>query len=172
MSKKNETLKLDKNYQPNKPEQLKIGIIVSHWNSNVTDLLSKACIDTLLKNGVNEDNIRKIEVPGAFELPLAARILLTSEKIDAIVCLGCVIKGETNHDEYINQSVATGITQLALTSSKPIIFGVLTVLNEQQAIDRANGSHGNKGAECAISALHMISIKQNFNEPKSKIGFS
>lgn len=172
MSKKKETLKLNKNYQPNKVEQLKIGVIVSHWNSNVTELLSKECIDTLLKNGVNKDNIRKIDVPGAFELPLAARILLTSEKMDAVICLGCVIKGETNHDEYINQSVATGITQLGLTSSKPIIFGLLTVLTEQQALDRANGTHGNKGAECAISALHMISIKQNFNEPKTKIGFS
>lgn len=172
MSKKKETLKLDKNYQPNKLDQLKIGIIVSNWNTNITSLLFTECINTLLKNGVLNDNIRKIEVPGAFELPLAARILLTSEKMDAVICLGCVIKGKTNHDDYINQSVATGITQLGLTSSKPIIFGVLTVLNEQQALDRANGTHGNKGAECAITALHMISIKQNFNEPKTKIGFS
>ncbi|MBL7831654.1 MAG: 6,7-dimethyl-8-ribityllumazine synthase [Saprospiraceae bacterium] len=153
-------------------ELLKIGIVVSDWHHDVTSKLKTACVETLIKSGIKEDNISIISVPGAFELTMGARILLSSQKMDAVICLGCVIKGETNHDEYINQAVASGITNLGLSSGKPVIFGLLTVLNKKQAEDRAGGTYGNKGTECANSALQMIGIKQQFSEPKSKIGFS
>ncbi len=166
---KSSTLDTD---QLEKPESLIIGIIISDWHKEITSKLSDACLKMLIKNGISGENIREIKVPGAFELPLGARILLSSEKVDAVICLGCVIKGETNHDDYINQAVATGLTNLGLSTGKPVIFGLLTVLDKKQAEDRSGGIYGNKGAECALTALQMIHIKQKFGEPKSKIGFS
>lgn len=157
---------------PEKPEFLKIGIVTSDWHKEITSKLLDASVKMLVKHQVKEENISTIHVPGAFELPLGARMMLTSEKLDAVICLGCVIKGETNHDDYINQAIANGITNLSLSTGKPVIFGVLTVLDKKQAEDRSGGVYGNKGAECALTALQMISIKQKFNEPKSKIGFS
>ena len=156
----------------NHPENIKIGIVVSEWHSSITENLLNGSKEVLSKFNISEDNITIIKVPGSFELTMGARILLSSMKLDAVICLGCVIKGETNHDEYINQAVATGITNLGLSSGKPVIFGLLTVLNQQQAEDRAGGKYGNKGSECALTALQMIGIRQQFSESKSKIGFS
>jgi len=110
-------------------------------------------------------------VPGAFELPLGARIIMGQEKIDAAICLGCVIKGETDHDIYINNAVASGIMTLGLTSKKPIIFGLLTPNTKQQALDRAGGKYGNKGVEAAQTAMAMVHLNDPDRSTKKTIGF-
>ena len=148
------------------------GLVVSEWNSKITSNLAKACIKTLKDNGVAKGNIHRIDVPGSFELPLGARLLAGKEKLDAVICLGCVIKGETKHDEYINNAVANGIMNLALTSGKPIIFGILTPNDEQQAIDRSGGKYGNKGVESASTALKMVALAEQLKYSESTIGFA
>lgn len=152
-------------------EKMNVGIVVAEWNEHITHFLYDGTFETLLKHGVKEENIFTVQVPGAFELPIAARMLLSNKNLDGVICIGCVIKGETKHDEYINNAVATGITNLSLSVNKPIVYGVLTPNNEQQALDRAGGKHGNKGIEAAVTALRMIGLKQSFGEVKSKIGF-
>ncbi len=149
----------------------KIAIAVSKWNPKITEALLDGAKETLLKANVKEDNIKIVYVPGSYELPVAAKMLLQTESFDGIIALGCVIKGETSHNEYINNAVATGLTQLSLISGKPCIFGVLTPNDMQQALDRAGGKHGNKGHEAAATALHMIALKKSLSEPKSKIGY-
>lgn len=134
----------------------RIGIALSEWNRDITFALYQGCHETLLKHGVSADDIFLKVVPGSFELPMAARALVLEERPDAVICLGCVIKGETDHDIYINQAVASGIMQLGLTTGVPVIFGVLTPNTEEQARDRAGGKHGNKGVEAAVTALRMI----------------
>lgn len=151
--------------------EMKFGIVVSEWNSKITDALYEACYDTLLKHGAKEAHIHAVQVPGSFELPMAAKLLALRQKVDAVICLGCVIKGETSHNEYINQSVATGLTTLSIALDKPFVFGVLTPNNEQQALDRAGGKHGNKGVEAAVTALRMVALKKDMGETKTKIGF-
>jgi len=147
------------------------GLVISEWNEEITGSLEKGAKKTLLKNGVKEENIHVVHVPGSFELPMGARLLAGKERMDAVICIGCVIKGETKHDEYINNAVASGIMSLGLASSKPIIFGVLTPNDYQQAKDRAGGKHGNKGVEAAHTALKMVSLSHNLKESDSKIGF-
>ena len=151
---------------------LKFGIVVSEWNAKITHSLFEACRETLLKHGALEQNIYVEQVPGSFELPLGAKLLAGNEKLDAVICLGCVIKGETSHNEYINQAVANALTQMSVVSGKPFIFGVLTPNDEQQALDRAGGKHGNKGVEAAITAIRMADLKQKLSNAKAKIGFS
>ncbi len=152
---------------------MSFGIVVAEWNAHVTDALLAACHETLVKHGAAPEKIHVSRVPGSFELPLGARILNGHHNPDAVICLGCVIKGETRHDEYINTAVANGIMQLGLMAAKPFVFGLLTVENEQQALDRAGGRHGNKGTECAITAIRMIALKNAgaTGEGKRKIGF-
>jgi len=151
---------------------LKFGIVVSDWNTEITHALYEGCYDTLIKHGAKEDNIFTAQVPGTFELPVGAKMLLKSTNADAVICLGCVIKGDTEHDQYINQSVANGITQLSIMSGKPIIFGVLTVNDKEQAEDRAGGKYGNKGVESAITAIKMVSLQKDLSQPKGgSIGF-
>ena len=153
-------------------ENFKIGVVTAEWNHEITFALRDGCIGELKSMGCKPDDIVSIAVPGAFELPFGARLLLTERKLDAVICLGCVIKGETKHDEYISQSVATGIMSLSLTSGKPVIFGVLTPNDMQQAKDRAGGKYGNKGAEAAQTAIRMIQMSKDFKaEGKSSIGF-
>ena len=147
------------------------GIVVSEWNQDITSSLAEGARSTLLENGVTEEHISEIQVPGSFELPMGARLLAGKEKMDAIICIGCVIKGETKHDEYINNAVANGIMSLGLATSTPVIFGVLTPNDHQQAVDRAGGKYGNKGIEAAHTALRMVSIASNIKETESKIGF-
>jgi 6,7-dimethyl-8-ribityllumazine synthase len=149
----------------------KIGIVVSDWHSEITHQLLDAARQFILDNKVDSSNIFEVNVPGSFELPLGAKMLLSSKNPDAVICLGCVITGETKHNEYINHSVARAISQLALVSSKPIIFGLLTPETMEQAIDRAGGKHGNKGVEAAFTALKMLSIKSELNTNEFKIGF-
>ena len=116
------------------------------------------------KYGVNEKNIFVSVIPGAFELPLAAKWLYEKKKADAVICLGCVIKGETDHDKYINQAVAQGVMNLCLKTGAPFIFGLLTPNTLQQAKDRAGGKHGNKGVECAVAALQMLQLKDSLKK--------
>jgi len=141
-------------------DQFRIGIAVAEWNEHITQPLLQACIETLQNNGVTKQNVITISVPGSFELITAARILLDSSKLDTIICIGCVIKGDTPHFEYVCNGVTNGIAQLNAMQQVPVIFGVLTVNNEQQAIDRCGGIHGNKGHEAAYTALKMASIRK------------
>lgn len=140
----------------------KIAIVVAEWNAKITGALYQGAFDTLLKHGVAEADILSMSVPGTFELPGAAEILLDKRKdIQAVICIGCVIQGETKHFDFICDAAALGITQVGVKHSKPVVFGVLTTNDEQQALDRAGGKHGNKGDEAAITALKMIDFSQN-----------
>lgn len=150
--------------------EMKFGVVVAEWNAKITHALYEGCFDTLVKHGADPDNIHTIQVPGSFELPTGARLLQSRYKLDAIICLGCVIKGETSHNEYINNAVATGLTNMSLASGQPVIFGVLTPNTEEQALERAGGKHGNKGVEAAVTAIRMAALKQQLAE-NTKIGF-
>lgn len=149
-----------------------IGIVASQWNEQIMSQLLKGCKQTLLEEGIEEENIEVVHVPGSFELPTGARMLDDKINADAIICLGCVIKGETAHNEYINQSVSQGLMQLGIMRSKPFVFGVLTPNDMAQAEDRAGGKHGNKGVEAAVTALKMAALRRNLQLPKKTIGFS
>jgi 6,7-dimethyl-8-ribityllumazine synthase len=140
---------------------MKIGIVVSEWNHEITNSLLDGAISTLLRHGVSEDTIWIERVPGSFELPLGAQLLAESRGPDAVICLGCVIQGETRHFDYICQGVTNGIAGLNLKYGLPFIFGVLTTDTLQQARDRSGGKHGNKGDEAAITALKMVYLKKN-----------
>jgi 6,7-dimethyl-8-ribityllumazine synthase len=154
---------------PDASEML-FGIVVSEWNAEITHALYEGCYDTLVQHGARAENIHTMQVPGAFELPAGARILSGKQKLDAVICLGCVIKGETTHNEYINNAVASGLVNLSLTTGRPYIFGLLTPNDPQQALDRAGGKHGNKGVEAAVTAIRMAALKDSATE-KRKIGF-
>jgi len=138
----------------------KFGICVSEWNSEITDTLYKGCINILVKHGAKLADILTYQVPGSFELPIGAKLLSNKYQLDAIICLGCLIKGDTAHDEYIATAVAQGLTQISILYDIPCVFGVLTVLNEQQALDRAGGKYGNKGVEAAVTAIRMAALKR------------
>jgi 6,7-dimethyl-8-ribityllumazine synthase len=138
--------------------QKRFAIIVSEWNTEVTGALYTGAFDTLLKHGVQENHIVSAQVPGSFELSLGAQKFAQREDIDAVICLGCVIQGETRHFDFICQAVADGVTNVSLKYNKPIIFGVLTPNTQEQAMDRAGGKHGNKGDEAAITAIKMLAL--------------
>ncbi|MFI5171779.1 MAG: 6,7-dimethyl-8-ribityllumazine synthase [Chitinophagales bacterium] len=140
-------------------ENFRIGIIVSEWNGIYTEKLYQGCYNILLKHKVNLENIVTVYVPGSFELPQAAQLLMESQELDAIICLGCIIKGETDHDRYIAAAVAHGLMNLSIDYSTPVIFGLLTTENEEQAADRTGGKYGNKGDEAAITALKMAALR-------------
>lgn len=150
---------------------LKFGIVRSEWNTEITSALLKGCFDYLIEKGASEDDIKCIDVPGTYELPMGAKILMGTEKYDAIICIGCVIKGETKHDEYISNAAANAIAQLGILSSNPVIFGVLTPNNMEQALDRSGGKHGNKGVEAAATAIKMAILKNENKNMKKSIGF-
>ena len=152
-------------------EAFKIGIVLAEWNKDITHALYEGCYDTLIRHGVKPEQIFTAQVPGSFELPAGARLLAGSESLDAVICLGCVIKGETRHNEYINQAVAQGLVNLSVASGLPFIFGVLTPDNEQQAKDRAGGKHGNKGVEAAVTALRMAGLRSSLQKKGKRIGF-
>jgi len=136
--------------------QKKFAIVVSEWNEDVTEALYSGAYQTLLQHGAQKENIIRKNVPGSFELSLGAQWCAQVENIDAVICLGCVIQGETRHFDFICDAVAQGITNVGLKFNKPVIFGVLTPNNQQQALDRAGGKHGNKGDEAAITAIKML----------------
>lgn len=141
-----------------------ISLIVSEWNPEITLSLVSAAKETLIKAGVSEDHIRIYMVPGSFELPLGAALAVEDPDVDAVLCLGCIIQGETRHFEFISQAVAQGVTRVSLDTHVPVIFGVLTTDTLEQARERAGGKHGNKGVEAAVSALKMISLCKDLGE--------
>ncbi len=151
-------------------KDMKFGIVVSEWNHEITDALYQGAVATLQQHGVDPDHIIKKTVPGSYELTLGAQWMAESTAVDAVICLGCVIQGETRHFDFICNAVSFGLTQLNMRFSKPFIFGVLTPQNMEQAQDRAGGKHGNKGDEAAITAIKMVALKKSFSR-KQKIGY-
>lgn len=146
--------------------RMKFGIVVSDWNREITWELLRGALDTLKKHGATDKNIIVKHVPGSFELTIGGQLIAENEEVDAVICLGCIIQGETPHFSYICQGVTQGITQLNLEYNIPFIFGVLTTLNQQQATDRAGGKHGNKGDEAAITAIKMSALQRDMeNKP-------
>lgn len=139
----------------------RFGIVVAEWNSEVTLALKEGAVNTLVANGALAQNIIIKTVPGSFELTLGAQYLAEYLGVDAIICLGCVIQGETRHFDFICDAVAKGITDLNIKYNKPFIFGVLTPNNQEQALDRAGGKHGNKGDEAAVTAIKMLDLKRS-----------
>lgn len=143
---------------------MKIGIVVADWNTDITGSLISGAVSTLIKFGVKESNLIIKHVPGTFELTFGARLLAENEDLDAVICIGCVIQGETPHFTYICQSVTHGITELNLEYNIPFIFGVLTTNTHQQAVDRSGGKYGNKGDEAAVTAIKMASLLMESDE--------
>lgn len=139
-------------------ESFTFGIVVAQWNIEITGALYDGAYQLLLDKGAKPENIHTIQVPGSFELSSGADLMLKDTSVDAVICLGCVIQGETRHFDFICQAVANGITNVSIKYSKPVIFGVLTTDNQQQAEERAGGIHGNKGEEAAITAIQMTRI--------------
>jgi 6,7-dimethyl-8-ribityllumazine synthase len=157
---------LDDSAMPDLPSMhdFKVAIISTAWNRQVLSKLEQGALEKLREHHMSTEHIHLSIVPGAFELVFAAKKIKSEGKYDAIICLGCIIKGETPHDVYICNAVSSGIMQLNLDSEAPhipVIFGVLTTNNELQALERAGGKVGNKGSEAALAALHMI----RFNQP-------
>ena len=140
-------------------EGIRFAIIVSEWNNHITENLYIGAEKTLIKLGTKQNDIVRIDVPGSFELVFGAKIAL-KYNYDAIICLGSVIKGETDHFDYICNAVSLGIKDLNVHGDVPVIFGVLTDDNEQQSIDRSGGKHGNKGIEAAITAIKMAVLNK------------
>jgi 6,7-dimethyl-8-ribityllumazine synthase len=134
----------------------KFAIVVAEWNEEITEALYQGAFESLISSGVRKQNIIRKNVPGTFELTLGALLMGERKDIDAVICIGCVIQGDTPHFDYICQAVAYGITEVGIKTKKPVIFGVLTTLNKQQALERAGGKYGNKGEEAAITAIKMI----------------
>jgi 6,7-dimethyl-8-ribityllumazine synthase len=138
---------------------MRFAIVAAEWNEQITNGLLKGAYQTLLDNGAKEENILVTRVPGSFELPTGAQMVLAArEDIDAVICLGSVIQGETRHFDFVCEGTATGIKDVSLKFNKPVIFGVLTDNILQQAIDRSGGKHGNKGDEAAVSAIKMVAF--------------
>jgi len=143
-------------------DNMRFGIVVSEWNFQITSALAEGAIKTLKKHGVRDEDILVKYVPGSFELPLGAQYFAEMENVDAVILLGCVIQGETRHFDFICQGVTQGTIELNLKYNKPFIFGILTTENEQQALDRSGGKHGNKGDEAAVTAIKMVYLKTSF----------
>ncbi|WP_439553810.1 6,7-dimethyl-8-ribityllumazine synthase [Flavobacterium macrobrachii] len=160
----------DKNQLPN-AKDFRFGIVVSEWNDKITNGLFKGAESALLDCGVSPENIIRWNVPGSFELIYGAKLMLEKvEKLDAVITIGSVIKGETMHFEFVCEGVTQGIKDLNIQSDVPVIFCVLTDNNEQQSIDRSGGKHGNKGIEAAIAAIKMAELRRKAFA-KNKIGF-
>lgn len=140
------------------PEGLKVGIVASRFNNFIVQKLLDGAVDGLVRHGVAEENITACWVPGAFEIPIAAQQMAQSEKYDAVICVGAVIRGATTHYESVCAEVSKGIAMVGLQTGKPVLFGVLTTENIEQAIERAGSKAGNKGYECALSAIEMVNL--------------
>ena len=153
----------NKNTLPDAEEMI-FGIVVSEWNEQITNTLANGAYQTLLDNGVKEDNIIIKKVPGSFELVLGAKLLLEKTRVNAVICLGCVIQGETRHFDFICNAVSNGIMKLNIEYNRPVIFGVLTTINFEQSKERAGGKHGNKGVEAAITAIKMVKLSFDFKD--------
>ncbi|MDO5336296.1 MAG: 6,7-dimethyl-8-ribityllumazine synthase [Eubacteriales bacterium] len=139
-------------------EGMRVGIIASRFNEIIVNKLLGGAVDGLVRHGVQEENITAAWVPGAFEIPVAASRMASSGKYDAIICVGAVIRGDTTHYDYVCNEVSKGIAQVSLSTGIPVLFGVLTTENIEQAIARAGSKAGNKGYDCALSAIEMVNL--------------
>lgn len=137
---------------------VQFALVISRWNSFIVDSLEKGALDALRRHGVNDDQLTIVRVPGAFEMPVTAARLAATHRYSAIIALGAVIRGGTPHFEYVANECVKGLAQVSLTHALPVTFGVLTVDNIEQAIERAGTKAGNKGAEAALSALEMVDL--------------
>lgn len=135
---------------------MKFGIVVSEWNGNITNALLEGAVETLKKYGAQDENIQVKYVPGSFELTFAANLLIEADIVDAVIVLGCVVRGDTPHFDYVCMGVTQGIAQLNANYDIPVIYGLITTNNMQQAEERAGGRLGNKGSECAVTAIKMV----------------
>lgn len=140
------------------PEGMKVAIVASRFNEIIVNKLLGGAVDGLVRHGVEEANITAAWVPGAFEIPLAAAKLTQSGKYDAVICVGAVIRGDTSHYDYVCNEVSKGVAQAGLNSGIPVLFGVITTENIEQAIARAGSKAGNKGYDCALSAIEMVNL--------------
>lgn len=145
-------------------ENIKIGIVASRFNEFITSKLLSGAMDGLLRHDVKEEDIHVAWVPGAFEIPLIASKMAKSGKYDAVICLGAVIRGATSHYDYVCNEVAKGIAMVSLESGVPVMFGILTTENIEQAIERAGTKAGNKGFDCATGAIEMIDLIRNMDK--------
>ncbi len=140
------------------PEGMKAAVIASRFNEIIVNKLLGGAVDGLVRHGVEEENITAVWVPGAFEIPTAASKLAKSGKYHAVICVGAVIRGETSHYDYVCSEVSKGIAQVSLSTGVPVLFGVITTENIEQAIARAGSKAGNKGYDCALSAIEMVNL--------------
>ena len=140
------------------PENMKVGIVASRFNEIIVNKLLAGAVDGLVRHGVEEENITAAWVPGAFEIPVAAARMAKSQKYDAVICVGAVIRGDTTHYDYVCNEVSKGIAQVSLSTGVPIMFGVITTENIEQAIARAGSKSGNKGYDCALSAIETVNL--------------
>lgn len=143
---------------------LRIAIIMSRFNDFIVEKLLSGAVDTLLRSGLADDDISVYKVPGAFEIPLTAKQIAFKGNLDAIICLGAIIQGDTPHFQYIAGEVTKGIAMVSIEANIPVIFGILTTDNIQQAIERAGTKQGNKGKEAALSAIEMANIMKQIKE--------
>ena len=141
-------------------EGMKVGIVASRFNSFIVQKLLDGAVDGLVRHGVTEEDITAAWVPGAFELPIVAKQMAESGKYDAVICVGAVIRGSTSHYELVCNEVAKGIAQVGMQTGVPVLFGVITTENIEQAIERAGSKAGNKGYDCALSAIEMVNLKK------------
>ncbi len=139
-------------------ENMKVAIVASRFNEIIVNKLLGGAVDGLVRHGVEEKNITAAWVPGAFEIPLTAQKLAESGKYDAVICVGAVIRGQTSHYDYVCNEVSKGIAQVSLNSKIPVLFGIVTTENIEQAIARAGSKAGNKGYDCALSAIEMVNL--------------
>lgn len=140
------------------PEGMRVGIVASRFNEIIVNKLLGGAVDGLVRHGVEEDKITAAWVPGAFEIPLAAQRMAQSGKYDAVICVGAVIRGDTSHYDYVCNEVSKGIAQVSMSTGVPVLFGILTTENIEQAIARAGSKAGNKGYDCALSAVEMVNL--------------
>ncbi len=158
MSSADKNLNLHSSRNLSKIKDKTVGIVVSEWNSEVTDKLLEGAKSALFEFGLEKNELIVKYVPGSYELSFGSQLLAQDNQIDAVIALGCIIQGETRHFDFICSAVAHGITNVSLKYNKPVIFGVLTTENQEQALARAGGKHGNKGYEAGITAVKMLNI--------------
>ena len=146
------------------PEGMKVAIVASRFNEIITNKLMGGAVDGLVRHGMDEENITVVWVPGAFEIPLIAKKLAASGQYDAVICVGAVIRGQTSHYDYVCNEVSKGIAQVSLQTGVPVMFGIVTTENIEQAIARAGSKAGNKGYDCALGAIEMVNLNRCLSE--------
>ncbi len=149
------------------PEGMKVGIVASRFNEIIVNKLLSGAVDGLVRHGVSEENITAVWVPGAFEIPLVAKKMAESRLYDAVITVGAVIRGSTSHYDYVCAEVSKGVSQAGLQTGVPVLFGVITTENIEQAIERAGSKAGNKGYDCALDAIEMANIMKALHKNTS-----